>query len=102
MKCFLSILVFLGSALNLSAQKIVTPDLSKIAESKIWTTINRMSSFKDGLYMDAKDGDGLVRLNEFTFESGTIELDIKGKDEQGRSFVGVAFHGLNDSTYDAI
>jgi len=103
MRYFLSILVCLSGALNLSAQqKTVTPDLSKIADSKMWTTINRTSNFKDALFLDAKDGDGLARLNELTFENGTIELDIKGKDEQGKSFVGVAFHGLNDSTYDAI
>lgn len=103
MKYFLSILVCLSNILNLFAQqKTVTPDLSKIADSKTWATINRTSSFKDALFLDAKEGDGLVRLNDFSFENGTIELDIKGKDEQGRSFVGVAFHGLNDSTYDAV
>src|SRR5207237_504148 len=31
-----------------------------------------------------------------------IELDIKGKDVQGQSFVGVAFHGVDDTTYDAV
>ena len=104
MKCFLSILVCLSNILTLFAQqKTVTPDLSKVADSKIWTTANRTFNFKDGaIFMDAKEGDGLAHLNDFTFENGTIELDIKGRDEQGRSFVGVAFHGLNDSTYDAV
>jgi len=103
MKRLLSVLVYLSCALNLLAQqKTVTPDLSKIGDSKIWTTHNRTSSFNDALYLDAKDDNGLARLNDFVFENGTIELDVKGKDEQGRSFVGVAFHGLNDSTYDAV
>jgi hypothetical protein len=34
--------------------------------------------------------------------NGTIELDIRGKDVQGQSFVGVAFHGVDDTTYDAV
>ncbi len=36
------------------------------------------------------------------FANGLIELDIKGKDERGKSFVGLAFHGLNDSIYDVV
>ena len=103
MRIFFAVFFCLGCVLNLSAQqKMVTPDLSKIGDSKIWTTRNRTASYKEGLFLDAKGGDGLARLNELTFESGTIELDIKGKDVQGESFVGVAFHGLNDSTYDAV
>jgi hypothetical protein len=103
MRSIFVILVCLGCALNLSAQqKVVTPDLSKIGDSKMWTPRNRTATFRDALILDAKDGDGLARLNEFVFENGIIDLDIKGKDEQGKSFVGVAFHGLNDSTYDAI
>jgi len=97
-----AILGCLACNLSLTGQKIATPDLSAINQSKTWTTINRASSFKDGLYLDAKNGDGFARFNDFVFEDGRIELDIKGKDEQGGSFVGVAFHGLNDSTYDAI
>jgi hypothetical protein len=33
---------------------------------------------------------------------GTIELMIRGKDVMQRSFVGVAFHGLDEKTYDAV
>jgi len=103
MRIVIAIIVCLGCGLRLSAQqKMVTPDLSKIGDAKMWTTRNRTSSFKEALFLDAKEGDGSARLNELTFENGTIELDIKGKDVQGESFVGVAFHGLNDSTYDAV
>ncbi len=103
MKRFLpAIIVCLVCAFNLSAQKIVMPDLSKINDSKMWSTINRASSFNDVLFLGAGGREGLARFNELVFENGKIELDIKGKDEQGKSFVGVAFHGLNDSTYDAV
>jgi hypothetical protein len=36
------------------------------------------------------------------FGAGTIELDIRGKDVQGQSFVGVAFAGADGTTYEAI
>jgi hypothetical protein len=34
--------------------------------------------------------------------NGAIECDIKGKDVQQQSFVGVAFHGVDGTTFDAI
>ena len=94
----LLVLAFLSSG----AQKVVTPDLSKINDANVWTSINRGVTYLNSVHMDSKEGDGLTRLNNFTFENGKIELDIKGKNQQGQSFVGFAFHGLNDSTYDAI
>ena len=36
------------------------------------------------------------------FFDGTIELDIRGKDVFQKSFVGVAFHGMDEKTFDAI
>lgn len=46
--------------------------------------------------------EGLVWLKDKQFSQGTIELDLKGKDAFQKSFLGVAFHAQNDSTYDAI
>ncbi len=46
--------------------------------------------------------EGLAWLNGKTFSEGMIEFDAKGRDELQRSFIGVAFHGQNDSTYEAI
>lgn len=45
---------------------------------------------------------GVAWLPGVALGDGTIELDIRGKDAQGQSFVGVAFHGLDDTTYDAV
>ncbi len=36
------------------------------------------------------------------FRNGTIECDIREKDVQGQSFVGITFHGVDSTTYDAI
>lgn len=84
-------------------QKDLIPDLSKIGDSSVWTLYNREASVNDDIvHLDGQPLDGLLWLKDSDFCNGKIELDIKGEDLQGRSFVGLAFHGLNDSTFDAI
>lgn len=86
----------------LAQQNIIIPNLTKNNYSKIWITYNREAQIREHVHLNAKPGDGFLKIKEPIFANGKIELDIRGKDEQGRSFVGVAFHGLNDSTFDAI
>lgn len=57
---------------------------------------------RHGLRLDAHEGDGVAWWPDVPFSNGTIELDIRGKDVLQQSFVGVAFHGLNETTYDAV
>jgi hypothetical protein len=52
--------------------------------------------------MDEADPDGIAWLDGKTFTEGTIEVDIKGRDKLQGSFVGIAFHGVNDSTFEVI
>jgi len=54
------------------------------------------------VHLDEKDDDGKAWLDDWKFTDGTIEFDIKGKDSLQHSFVGFAFHGVNDYTYEAI
>lgn len=80
------------------------PDLSN---SNLWTLSGRtLESVVDGKHkavkFNAAKGQGLYVLNDFEFTEGSIEFDVKGKNVDGRSFVGVAFHVQNDSTYDGI
>jgi hypothetical protein len=85
-----------------SQQKNLVPDLSTVSDTTKWLLVNRKMNFGDDVSFNRKPGDGLLILKDFSFRNGKIELDIRGKDEQGISFVGFAFHGLNDSTYDAV
>lgn len=87
---------------NCSGDKATIPDLSEVNNPDIWTVYNRSLIDSDVVQVNAKEGSGFVKLNDFVFESGTIELDIKGKNAPGQSFVGFAFHGVNDSTYDVV
>ncbi|WP_157262331.1 hypothetical protein [Pedobacter sp. PACM 27299] len=41
-------------------------------------------------------------ITDKKFSTGTIKLEPRGKDKFQGSFPGIAFHGLNDTTYEAI
>ncbi len=51
---------------------------------------------------NAQDSDGLAIVEGVSFETGTLDLEIKGENVQGKSFVGIAFNVQNDSTYEAV
>lgn len=54
------------------------------------------------LKLDNKEGDGLAILKTVNFDTGSIEVELKGENTPGRSFVGIAFNIQNDSTYEAV
>ena len=87
--------------------KTIEPDLAALVESKGLTVFNRtVTSFSDGARKGARlnevSGDGVAYLRDVQFASGTIEIDLKGKDVQQQSFLGIAFHGVDQRTYDGI
>lgn len=89
------------------AQK-VDVDLSKLVVGKTVKVYNRevniVSSGSTGSYihLNEREGAGIAWLEGVQFTDGVIEFDVKGRNVLQKSFVGIAFHGSNDSTYDAI
>ena len=81
----------------------VASGVAGFGQQKGYTVVNR-SLTDDGkvVHLSAAEGDGKVWFKGVDFSEGTIEVDIKGKDLPQQSFVGFAFHGVNDSTYEAI
>ena len=57
---------------------------------------------RKGVRLTEGAGEGVAYVQGVEFANGTIELDVRGKDVQQQSFLGVAFHGLDSTTYDAI
>jgi hypothetical protein len=57
---------------------------------------------KGGVHLSEKDGNGVVWVEGSDFADGTIEVDVRGRDLLGRSFLGVAFHRKDDNTYEAV
>jgi hypothetical protein len=99
--CLLSSLILITVQLN--AQ--VIEDISNVNNIEVWKIHNRIVTYheaENAILVNAQPGDGLVWLNDFKFGNGIIELDIKGCDTRGRSFVGFAFHGLDEETFDGI
>ena len=100
--------VGLAGRVTLTGQgKPVAVDLGALAEGKGLRTFNRTTSQiadgpRKGIRLNEGPGDGVAFLDGVEFASGTIEIDVRGKDVPQQSFVGVAFHGLDATTYDGI
>jgi hypothetical protein len=82
-------------------------DLAALAQTPNPPVVNRaVSPLADnerrGIRFDSRPFDGLLWLPGVSFTTGVIEFDVRGKDEFQRSFVGLAFHGANDSTFEAV
>jgi len=93
-------IVFFGQKKN----KIELAPLYKMGELKAVDRDLKIAS-QDGVdYIQVSENkkEGIVWLPLKDFESGTIEIEMRGNDVLQRSFIGVIFHGLNDSTFDAI
>jgi hypothetical protein len=54
------------------------------------------------LVLNRKIGDGIAIIKNLEFDEGAIELEIKGEDNPGKSFVGIAFNIQNDSVYEVV
>lgn len=65
------------------------------------TPRQRVTELADG----TKQGlscNGIVWLKGASFKTGTIDVDLRGKDVFQQSFLGIAFHGIDTITYDVI
>jgi hypothetical protein len=95
----LTVLILNTGISALAQQTTIIPDLSVAGDPGIWVLHNRdLLPVEDGsVRLNGKSGDGLLWIQEPDFSDGIIECDIKGQDIPGRSFVGLAFHGVNDS-----
>jgi hypothetical protein len=52
--------------------------------------------------LDARENDGVAWWPDVAFSTGTIELDLRGRNVPQASFVGVAFHGVDATTFEAV
>jgi hypothetical protein len=72
---------------------------------KNYNVYNRsISPGKDagGVHLNDGPGGGVAWIKDKKFRYGTIEFDAKGNDEFQASFVGIAFHGVNDTAYEVV
>ncbi len=64
--------------------------------------VTKLQGSPGGVHLSEKAGPGVAWIEGSDFAEGTIELDIRGRNVPQQSFVGVAFHGKDDNTYEAV
>lgn len=85
-----------------------TLDLAALAAGAPGTRVHNraLRATSDGgraaVRFDARQDNGLAWFTGVNFSTGVIECDIKGRNLPGRSFVGIAFHGVDARTYEAV
>ncbi len=98
---FKLLLIFLCHT-AIAQNRIFIPDLSKVKDTTQWVIISRDVSYDGTLNFKPKAEEEPVWLKHFSFSNGLIDVDIKGENLQGQSFVGIAFHVIDNKTFDAI
>lgn len=108
------LLILMGLALARAHAQVQprVPDLSSVSDSKAWrlTHAQAQSVDVDGkravhLIAEGDSANGIVGLalpNGMAFASGTIEVDLKGKNVRQNSFLGVAFNVVDEKTFEAV
>jgi len=83
-----------------------TVDLSRAASDGKLRAVNREVAPLEGtpgaVHVSERANEGLVWVQGSSLGVGTIEVDVRGRDVVGRSFLGIAFHGKDDKTYEAV
>jgi hypothetical protein len=90
---------------SITQAQVNKPDLSNSNHFRLVNraiTISSNNPERIEVHLNAKSGDGVAWINDIEFGKGIIEFDAKGKNVLQQSFIGVAFHGVNDSTFDAV
>jgi len=102
-KGLLAIVLLSLTAFSFGQKKL---NLAAVLEDQQVKVVNRTISIYDmdpaALEMDAAEGDGLAVLKELTFETGTIELELLGENNPGKSFIGIAFNIQDKESFEAI
>ena len=108
LRSFLSTIISLTVATYAVGQsKPIKYDLHDLNKNGKLQAFNRkLTSIKDneqkGVSFSEAEGDGVAWIEGVNFANGVIEIDLKGKDVLQKSFVGIAFHGKDEKTLDAV
>ena len=88
----------LGFLFSVNSQTAIKANLEN------WNAHNSKPTFYEGIiHLENTSGEpALLWLNNTLFTNGSIELDIKGNDVRGESFLGIAFHAVDNNNYDAV
>jgi hypothetical protein len=103
-KTFMFLVLFLICISQVNAQRTRHYNLVQLLhENKLLTSPNQETQIlNDTVRKEAISTKGIVWLKDVSFSKGTIEVDLRGKNIFLQSFLGIAFHGVDSTTYDAV
>ena len=89
------------------SQKAEVINIQKLVKNKGVEVFNRELSLinegtHQGIRLSKDEGEGIAWLKGIEFSEGTLEFDVRGENVANHSFVGIAFHGKDNATFDAI
>jgi hypothetical protein len=92
---------------ELAGQEPIVVDIHKEVKNKKIEAFNREITLLNekghaGIRLSKDEGEGVAWINGIDFSDGVIEFDVRGEDIKQHSFVGLAFHGKDNATFDAI
>ncbi len=91
------------SALSVSGQHVTKYNLVKLLkENGLDTTYGTQTHILNSTQKRAISTMGTVWLKGVNFKEGTIEIDLRGKDVFLKSFLGIAFHAKDPTTYEVV
>ena len=85
----------------MTATHVITPDPHHLLVPGKGTVHNRTVQVKregerEVVRFDARPQHGFAWWHDVAFGTGTIDFQVRGKNEPQRSFLGIAFHGVHD------
>lgn len=97
--------LLLAIAVQTSARAQTSVDLAKVPTD--WRAVSRAPTFavesgRPILRFIEGPGLGMAWTPSLAFTDGEIEFDVKGRNVAQKSFVGIAFHVQDDSTFDVV
>ena len=97
------VILFMAS-INLFAQQNISliVELKDMKMEMVNREISPYPEDPNAVEMNANNSSGLGVLEDVHFDKGTIEIDLKGENNPGKSFIGIAFNIQNNETYEAV
>ena len=104
MKSLKILLIILCTTFSTGWSQKLTPDANNKMD---YTTYNRsieQVEEKDKVIVRLNEGSGagVAWVKDLEFSEGIIEFDARGRDVLQKSFIGIAFHGKDNETYETV
>src|SRR5258708_6128181 len=95
---FMCPILVVGQAKKYDLADLLKQNKIKVVNREITTSTGNAN----GIHLSSKENDGVAWIEGLEFSNGTIEIELKGKDVLQHSFIGIAFHGEDLKTLDAV